>query len=239
MGVMDAALFEAPAEGGPRPPPAGRPHLRDPQGTGPLINAPWAAAAVAVSMIGLYLLQSRFPLEVVARDYGFAPWLLGEGEWQRLITYNLVHGGWAHALMNAAFGLAFGAPVARFFGERFSGVFLFFAFYLACGVLAALGYTAIHPGGQQLMIGASGAVSGLMGAAARVIAGRGDVGPMFSRPVFALGAGWLAINLVLALVGGAMMPGSGGAGVAWEAHLTGFVAGVIAIGPFAWISRRA
>lgn len=238
MEAMDAAYFEAPAPGGPRPAPSGRPEdFRPPPPR--LINAPWAAAFVASVIVGGYVIQSQFPAEQAAWAFGFSPAFLAEGQVQRLITYIFIHGGWPHALMNAAFALAFGAPLARWFGERLPGALQFFAYYLLSGVLAALAYAAIHPGKQMLMVGASGAVSGLMGGAGRIIAGHGAVGPILSRPVLALGAGWLAINLIFALVGGALIPGSGGADVAWEVHLAGFVAGVLILSPFAWIARRS
>ena len=83
----------------------------------------------------------------------------------------------------------------------------------------------MHPGGTALVVGASGAVSGLMGAAARLIGGGGRPGPIFSRPVLGMGGGWLAINLLIAVFGGSFLPGAGSAGVAWEAHIAGFVAG--------------
>jgi membrane associated rhomboid family serine protease len=88
------------------------------------------------------------------------------------------------------------------------------------------------------MVGASGAASGLMGAAARLIGGQGRVGPVFSQAVTGMGLGWLIINLILAVTGGAFIPGAGDAGVAWEAHLAGFVAGVLLIGPIGWLAGR-
>jgi membrane associated rhomboid family serine protease len=239
MGPMDAAYFEAPAEGSPRLPP-GRPQRYDgDEPREPLFNAPWAAVMTSLVIIVGYWLQSRFPPESVTLSYAFAPAMLEEGRYSRLLTYMFLHGGWPHALMNGAFALALGAPVARFFGERMSGTLIFFAFYAACGVVAALGYAAVHPGSQQVMVGASGAVSGLMGGTARILGGqRGGLGSALSQPVIAMGLAWLVMNLILALVGGALVPGTGGAGVAWEAHIAGFLAGVILITPFAWLRPR-
>jgi membrane associated rhomboid family serine protease len=71
-----------------------------------------------------------------------------------------------------------------------------------------------------------------MGAAARLIDGRGRVGRFFSSPVLGMGGAWLVVNLLIAVLGGQLLPGANGAGVAWEAHLGGFLAGVLLIGPF-------
>ena len=128
-------------------------------------------------------------------------------------------------------------PVARFLGTGARGVSAFLVFYLACGALANLAYAAVHPGEEALLVGASGAVSGLMGAASRLIAGRGRVGPILSRPVLGMGGAWLAINLLIALVGFA--PGAGDAAIAWEAHVAGFVVGVLLFGPLVRVLRRA
>lgn len=204
----------------------------------PMFNAPWPALALVAVIIGGYALQSRFPMDVVAGSYAFSPAALGEGRWWTLITAIFLHGNWAHALMNAAFALAFATPVARFFGARGLGVLVFFAFYLACGVLSNLGYAGLHLGSPAALVGASGAVSGLMGAAARLIAGQGRIGRILSSAVIGMGAAWVIVNLLVGIVGPGFVPGSGGAGIAWEAHLAGFLAGVLLISPFAWLARR-
>ncbi len=148
-----------------------------------------------------------------------------------LITCLFVHGGWAHALMNAAFALAFGAPVARLLGLGGRGGALFALFYIACGVLAGLGYAAVHPTSVDPVIGASGAVAGLMGAAARLMDRPGQLGGLFSPRALSMGLAWLIVNLVMAVFGG--IPGFGPGPIAWEAHLFGYAAGTLLIGLFA------
>ncbi|MDZ4372383.1 MAG: rhomboid family intramembrane serine protease [Phenylobacterium sp.] len=200
------------------------------------MNAPWPVVALTGAIVGLYFLQTWFPF--VVDLLAFSPHDLLRGRFEGLITSQFLHGGWAHALMNAAFVLAFGAPVARFFGPGPGGVVAFFILYLTCGVLAGLGFAAFHWGQYAPMVGASGAASGLMGAAARLIGGQGRVGPMFSQPVTGMGLAWIIINLIMAFTGGAFIPGAGDAGVAWEAHLAGFAAGVLLIGPVGWLAGR-
>lgn len=231
---MEAAYFEAPAPGGSRPPQPGHPEYRpSPE---PIVNAPWPVVVLTLSIVALYLVQTRFPF--VVETLAFSPDMLLRGRYEGLVTSQFLHGGWAHALMNAAFVLAFGAPVARLFGPRPSGAAVFFIFYLVCGVLACLGFAAVHWGQSAPMVGASGAASGLMGAAARIIGGRGRVGPMFSQAVTSMGGAWIIINVIMAFTGGLLIPGAGSAGVAWEAHLAGFAAGVLLLPAFAWLAGR-
>lgn len=233
---MTALWFEE-SPAGPPPGPAPQPEPR--RGREPMFNAPWPALTLLVLIVGGYALQSRFPLETVVGAFAFSAKALAQGRYGVLLTSLFVHGGWAHALMNAAFALAFGTPVARFFGARAGEAALFFAFYLACGVLASLGYAAVHPASATALVGASGAVSGLMGAAARLIAGRGRLGPIFSTPVLGMGAAWVIVNVLIGVIATGLVPGAEGAGIAWEAHLAGFAAGVLLISPFAWLARRA
>lgn len=221
-----------PWSSGPGPAPDERPARE------PVFNAPWQAVAVVVLIVGGYAVQTLFPADAILSAYAFAPANLVPGRWETLITSIFLHGSWAHAMMNGAFALAFSAPLARLFGPKVEGGLLFFTFYVLAGVLANLGYAAVHLGGQGLVVGASGAVSGLMGATARLIGGDGRPGPIFSRTVLGMGGGWVVINLIIALVGGSFLPGSGNAGVAWEAHIAGFVLGVLLIGPFARLAPR-
>jgi len=240
MSAMTESRFEeTPPQPGPKPWPDGPGPL--PEGRParePVFNAPWQAVAVVILIVGGYALQTRFPDDAIVGAYAFSPANLVPGRWETLITSIFLHGSWAHAMMNGAFALAFSAPLARLFGPKVEGALLFFGFYVLAGVLANLGYAAVHPGGHIPVVGASGAVSGLMGAAARLIGGHGRVGPIFSRPVLGMGAAWVAINLLVALFGGAIMPGAGGAGVAWEAHIAGFIVGVLMVGLFARLAPR-
>ena len=220
------------AEPPPQPQPEERPARE------PAFNAPWQAVAVVVLIVGGYAVQTLFPADAVVEAYAFSPANLAPGRWPTLVTANFLHGNWAHALMNGAFALAFSTPLARLFGPKLMGGLLFFSFYVLAGALGYLLYGLVHWGGQGLVVGASVAVSGLMGATARLMGGGGRPGPVFSRPVLGLGGGWLAINLIIAVVGGQFLPGAGGAGVAWEAHLTGFAVGVLLIGPFARLAPK-
>lgn len=204
--------------------------MSEPQRPEPIFNAPWPALLAAASILVPHVLLLRAS-DATVESLALVPREFWHGVWTGPVTMMFVHGGWVHALMNSAFALAFGAPVARLLGLNGRGGGIFCLFYLISGALSGVGYAAIHPDGAQAVIGASGAVSALMGAAARTMDYEGRVGPILGPRVISLGLGWLIVNLVMAVAGGLLTMGTGA--VAWEAHLIGFVVGVLLIGPFA------
>jgi membrane associated rhomboid family serine protease len=198
-----------------------------------IFNAPLAALMLAVSMPALYWLQER--AHTYWLEFAFRPVDLAEGRYGGLVTSMLVHGGWAHSLMNAVGALTFGTPVARLFtGGGGLGVFL--SLYIVSGIVATLGYGLLHWGAVDPLVGASGAVFGLIGAATRLLGGRGRVLPLTDGGVIRAAIAWMAVNAVIGLIGFA--PGVEGARIAWEAHAFGFLFGILAIGPLARIFAR-
>jgi len=159
------------------------------------------------------------------------------------ITHMLVHGDLMHLLFNTAWFLAFGGAVAlRVGGTRFM------LFVVVTGVAGALAFLAFNFGELIPMVGASGAVSGLMGGVLRFMFSaidRGNLAALRDAPrgvalmplsvalrdrrVLAIIAVLVLINLLS--VAGLFGP-SGGGGIAWEAHLGGFAAGFLLFGFF-------
>jgi membrane associated rhomboid family serine protease len=198
----------------------------------PPFKGPWPAWVLALIILGSFPVQTLWlgGVERAADAYGLAADRLGQGRAYTLVTCLFIHGGWAHAGMNAVGALAFGSPVARLLGLRGSGVGSFAAFYLICGILSGLGYVAAAPHSQAVLIGASGAVSGLFGAASRLMENPRALAPFRSRFVIASAAAWLLVNLALGLTGFA--PGIGATPVAWQAHVAGYAVGLVLIGPW-------
>lgn len=197
------------------------------------VNAPLIAILLVLSMPALFVVQDW----VFSRDpgawtiYGFSPATLSTGGWwPGLLTSMFLHAGWAHALTNAVGALAFAPPSARLMkGAR--GVFGFLAFYIVCGLIATLGFALIHAGSSAILVGASGAVFGLMGAGLRLLRRRdGTPRPLTDRKFLTPAAVIMAVNAATGLIGFA--PGMGRALIAWEAHAFGFVAGALLIGPW-------
>ncbi len=168
------------------------------------------------------------------------------------VTYSFLHADWTHLLVNSIWLLPFGSAVARRFGvTRF---LLFFAATSAAGALAQL---AGDSGGRFVMIGASAAISGMMAAAMRFAFQRG--GPLgfwrdgdeqaYRVPALPL-AGvvrdprvigfvvvWFGVNLIFGI--GSLSLGNGDQPIAWQAHVGGFLAGLLLFGLFDPAGRDA
>lgn len=200
-------------------------------GREPAIKAPLIVLTLASSMPALFFFQERLP------DMGLSlalyPRRVVEGDWTGLATSMFLHGDWAHAVMNAVGALAFAVPLARMLRGG-AGAATFLIFYMACGILSAAGYVLVHPDGVDPVVGASGAVFGLIGASTRIVR-QGVVVPLFDRRVLAASAVWMGLNVVVGLVG---LSASGvGARIAWEAHAAGFLVGVLGVGPLGRLFR--
>ena len=204
----------------------------------PPFRGPWPVWTIAGLILASYAVQSFFlDVNTAARVYGLTPAELARGRWTPLFTALFIHGSWAHAGMNALGALAFGAPTARILGLGVRGGVAFFLLYLTCGVLSSLGYAAFHWHDLMPLAGASGAVSGLLGASTRLIEHRPGLSPLASRTVVASTAAWIAITMVMGLMHYA--PGIGDVQVAWEAHIAGYFAGLLLIQPWVAIFGRS
>ncbi|MGZ3401161.1 MAG: rhomboid family intramembrane serine protease [Caulobacteraceae bacterium] len=197
----------------------------------PVFQGPWPVWTVAGLILASYAVQSLLFSDRAVLAWALVPADLFRGRWTPLVTALFVHGGWVHAGMNAVGALAFGAPAARYLGLGPKGALGFFLLFPACGVLASLGYALIHLHDVQPMAGASGAVAGLLGASTRFLERRGRLSPLATRSVVASTAAWIVINVMMGTLHYA--PGIGAVSIAWEAHIIGFFAGLLLIGPFA------
>jgi membrane associated rhomboid family serine protease len=203
----------------------------------PLFRAPWTIVALAGALIALYGVQSLVMPQAALEPWGLTPAGLAAGHWQILVTSLFLHGSWPHVLLNAVAIIAFGPPVARLMGLGPRGAVVFYAFYLVCGVISGLGFVISDLKDVNPVVGASGAASALLGAASRLIEGHGQIGPILGRTVLGMAAAWTLVNVVLGVSG--LTPGAEGMPVAWQAHLAGYAAGVLLIGPFARMAGRS
>jgi membrane associated rhomboid family serine protease len=225
----------------------------------PILRAPAVVLVLLAALIVFHLLSvfggnamrielivalGLFPARFFAEGLGGLP-----GTWVQgvvtLFSHSMLHGGWTHLILNSVWLLAFGAPVARRLGPR-----KFMFLYMVCVMFGGLGQILITDFSGYLIpiIGASGGVAGLMGAAARFAFS--DVRWLDPnaqeprrrllrlsevprrRPVVIFIGVWLIMNLSFGLLGpyGLADPSGAAVNVAWVAHLGGFFAGLLLIG---------
>jgi membrane associated rhomboid family serine protease len=165
------------------------------------------------------------------------------------VTYSLIHADWTHLGVNAIWLLPFGTAVARRFGAV-----RFLAFYAVTAAAGAGMHLLTHAGEQAPMIGASAAISGTMAAAMRFAFQHGGplgmlresddaayrvpalsfVGVFSDARVLMFLAVWFGMNILFGL-GSISFTGSDQT-VAWQAHIGGFLAGLIL---FSWFDPVA
>jgi len=148
-----------------------------------------------------------------------------------LFSSMFLHGGWMHLIGNMLYLWIFGNNIEDVMGHA-----KFIMFYGICGVVAALSHALIDPESTIPMIGASGAISGVLGAylllypRARVLVFI-PIG-FFIQMIYVPAAVVLGLWFVMQLLSGGMSLGHEGGGVAFFAHIGGFIAGMILIGFF-------
>ena len=187
------------------------------------ISLPAQASEIFVYMYG------AIPA-VVFGNAQLPPELMSLPAYGTLISSMFLHGGWMHLLGNMLYLWIFGNNIEDVMGHG-----KFIVFYLLCGVLAALSHAMIDPQSDIPMVGASGAIAGVLGAYlmlyphARVLVLIPYVIITTLRipAVFVLGLWFL-----MQLLSGGMSLGHEGGGVAFFAHIGGFLAGIVLIGLF-------
>lgn len=222
----------------------------------PIFNVPGVVVAVLGLLVAVHLVRLTLSPQadewlllsmafIPARYAGLAGELPGGqiAMATSFLTHMLLHGDGLHLAFNCAWLLAFGGAIAkRCGGARFM---LFSGF---CGVLGALAFLALNPGLEAPVIGASGAVAGLMGGTMRFMFSAVDAGGLWrvreapatvplmpldvalrDRRVLSVTGIWVFVN-VLAMLGIGTMGAEGG--VAWEAHIGGYLAGLLGFGLF-------
>jgi membrane associated rhomboid family serine protease len=146
-----------------------------------------------------------------------------------IVTAMFMHGGWIHVLSNMLFLWIFGDNI-----EDKLGHFRYLSFYLLCGVIASLSHILTNPSSQVPSIGASGAIAGVMGAymvlfpkaRIRTLLILGIFIQIVRIPAMVMLGYWILIQV---LSGFAEVGLQAGGGIAWFAHIGGFIAGFFLI----------
>lgn len=220
-------------------------------GSQPMFNMPPVVVALLGLCVAVYLVQTyvlnddQYVWFMVHFSFIPARFSMGGGftepaAWFTSVSYSFMHGGFAHLAVNGVWFAAFGSPLAGRIGTR-----KFLLFWVLTAIFAAFTHYAIYPDSNIPLVGASGAISGMMGAAARFgfrrvtyYSGTGRQIPAFGGPLLSVGQTlqdrtvltfvgiWMVINVVTGLY--SAVPGEL-SGIAWEAHIGGFIAGYFGI----------
>ena len=195
------------------------------------IRFPYVSYGLMAVTVAVFLVQLAMPnygfewftvehgmIPLVVRDVVAQPvvWL---PDWANLVTYAFLHADWLHLLSNMLFLWVFGDNV-----EDALGHIKFLIFYLACAVLAGLMHLAMNIDANGPLIGASGAVAGVLGAYLLLHPHAQVWSFAFFRfawlPAWAVLGFWIVVQFANAFLAD---PDQGG--VAWWAHAGGFLAG--------------
>ncbi len=213
-------------------------HDDNPTKLTPIVTMTFIAACVVVFLYQVNLPQG--PGELFAFQYGAIPSVIfGQASLPdearvafpatlTLITSMFLHGGWMHLLGNMLYLWIFGNNI-----EDAMGHVKFVVFYVLSGILAALSHALTDPSSHIPMVGASGAISAVLGAYLLLF-------PRAHVLVFLPGLGMtrvpagivLGMWFITQLISGGMSVGATGGGVAFFAHIGGFLAGMALIGFF-------
>ena len=224
----------------------------------PIFNVPTAVAATLAVLVLVHVVRewaltpqqdarllmwfafipARYAAAVTATAGAVAG--LGPQIWT-FLTYALIHGDWAHLGLNGVWLLAFGTPVARRFGTP-----RYLALFALTAAAGAAAHFATHANAFVPVIGASASISGFMAAAMRFVfqragplgsIGRNDpqsyrvpalplIAVLRDPRVLAFLAVWFGLNILFGV--GSLSIDGGEQQVAWQAHIGGFLAGLIA-----------
>ena len=203
--------------------------LRDTQ---PSNSRPTVTVLLIVVNILVFLFE--FSLDPFSRNhfislYGLTP---GAFQWENVVTSMFLHGGWMHVLGNMWFLWIFGDNI-----EDILGHWKYLLFYLLCGAAAGLTQVWFNPVSRIPMVGASGAIAGVMGAYlvkfphARIVtlAFVFVFITTFDLPAWFMLIYWFVIQVFSGVGSVGYSQASQGAGTAWFAHIGGFAAGVLLV----------
>ena len=217
----------------------------------PMFNLPTAIMALGAIMLGIHALQefvlSREAWQEVILTFAFLPIRYDSaasagfafpggalGDVWTFVTYTFLHGSWMHLALNMVWMAAFATVILRRIG-----VARFAVFFVITAAAGALVHLFMHMGSGSPLVGVSAVLSGAMAASARFAFNNyGGLGALqgvhrgrcltlvelrYNQQAMMFLGIWLVLNMVFGLTSLA----GGGGSIAWEAHLGGFVAGLL------------
>lgn len=218
-------------------------------GREPVFNIPGVILAVMAICGSVFVLETYILNEDQGSDFlwnfAFIPARFSQyggfyspAAWLTTVTYSLMHGSIAHIALNMIWLAAFGSPLAARIGPLRTTLF-----WIVASIAAVMTHFVVYPDSMTPLVGASGVVSGMMGAAARFGFRRsplrnsaafvGDILPigvaLRMRSVLVFLGVWFVTNIVTGLLSVGV---DSSATIAWEAHIGGFFIGFFGISLF-------
>jgi membrane associated rhomboid family serine protease len=203
-----------------------------------VIRFQFVTLAIIAGNVVIFLMTGAFQTDQVLADvatsFGVVPADLVQASSQNIpyspipepltfITYMFLHAGWLHLISNMLFLWVFADNVEDAFGY-----FAFALLYLLCGIGAALAHVLMSPGSVAPLIGASGAVSGVIGAYVLLYPKARIWILLFYRIPLRISAVWVLGGWFLLQIFSVLTAEKGGdVAVAWWAHIGGFTAGLV------------
>ncbi len=184
-------------------------------------------------LVFIFGFSSSLGPEYLYLNYGLIPYHLThfpQSAYPTVFSSMFLHGGFWHLAGNMLYLYIFGNNI-----EDKLGTFRFALFYLVCGAIAAFGHIATDVNSEIPMVGASGAISGILGAylilfphaRVKTLVFLGFFITVARIPAVILLGLWMLFQVVNGL-----SVSVDGPGVAWFAHIGGFIAGMVLIRPF-------
>lgn len=191
----------------------------------------WADYLPALALVCVMISAWMAHLPSGMTSWGVSAAALAEGRYSTIVLHMFAHGGWSHILMNSASLLEIGGLVAARLGSYPKGWILFFAVFGVSGLSAMIFFLSFHPQGATPLVGASGAIYGLVGLLLFMRLSD-ELDPVELRMMPHAALRFIRNNVIflLLLLVSALLAGLSG-GIAWEAHLGGFLFG-FCVGPW-------
>jgi membrane associated rhomboid family serine protease len=217
----------------------------------PTTTRPYVTVGILILCVVVYVWHHLWLSDVGTRQaayvFGLVPAVLTGREflppdmqlipaWATVLTSMFMHGGFWHLAGNMLYLWIFGNNIEDAMGHA-----RFLVFYLLCGIAAVAAQVLSNPGSVIPMVGASGAISGVLGAYmllfphARVLLGLplGFLIVQLGRfPAIWVLAAWFVMQLIMGSITAAKAPGEGEGGIAFGAHIGGFIAGLALVAFF-------
>ncbi|WP_254472645.1 rhomboid family intramembrane serine protease [Bartonella sp. B1098] len=220
----------------------------------PLLNVPFIIVVLIVFCFCLYCIPQYFFSHQRYIEsfefFSFTPALFKTNPiafFYTMVSYSFMHGSFKHVALNMVWLLVFGSPLVKHFG-----VLRFLIFWVLTAVISVLTYFTFHQESIISLVGASGAVSGMMGAIARYGFPSGCLGvnaqnekplgtllsikkALCSKGVLIYIGVWLAADVIIGI--SFVLFKENGISIAWEAHIGGFLTGFL-LGGFFDIAQK-